>query len=245
MSEKKYYPALKTLEQLESEYLPPVSVYRFAQSIQSKIPKMREEIKDASMKDLKDFLETVRKYSIKMGEIAMRNAAAQQNIDDSILNSSTNHSSLDSSTQSSPSYSLNGNLLNNALSRNKITNTSGKSKKRKAPQPPDNTSLKDNKDDNFNNYSTSFDEETSATDIVDFSPVYRCLHIYSCLGDRDSFEQYYRGQRLQQSKLALQAPMNMHENIEGYKNYFCGIIGFFVIEGRMIFLKNLFKIINF
>ena len=237
MNEKKYYPALKTLEQLENEYLPQVSVYKFAQSIQSRIPKMREEIKDASMKDLKDFLETVRKYSVKMGEIAMRNAATQQNIDDSILNtSSTNHSSLESSTQSSPSYSSGGGGNANGLSRKSVTNTSGKSlssssnKKRKAPLPPANAlNNLENKDkdnltsDNFiDKYSASFDEE-SATDIVDFSPVYRCLHIYGCLGARENFEQYYRVQRQQQAKLALQAPMNMHENIDGYKNYFCGI----------------------
>lgn len=248
MEDKKYYPALKTLELLESEYLPQVSVYKFAQSIKSRIPTMREEIKEASMKDLTDFLEIVRKYSVKMGEIAMRNAATQQNIDDSILNitsssSSANHSSLDSSTQSSPSYSLNGNAGGGGLSRNKVTNTSAKSKKRKAPLPPasnyDTISLKD-KDDNLGleKYSTSFDEETSATDIVDFSPVYRCLHIYSCLGARDHFEKYYRGERQQQAKLALQAPMNMHENIEVYKNYFCGIIGFFVIEDHILTTGN-------
>ena len=251
MKEKKYYPALKTLEQLENEYLPQVAVYKFAQSIQSQIPKMRDEIKDASMKDLKDFLETVRKYSIKMGEIAMRNAATQQNIDDSILNtgSSGNHSSLESSTQSSPSYSSGGGSANNGgLSRKSITNTSGKSKKRKAPLPPSLSNYENSlKDANspfreptecLEKYSTSFDEETSATDIVDFSPVYRCLHIYGCLGAREHFEQYYRVQRQQQAKLALQAPMNMHENIDGYKNYFCGIIGFFVIEDHILTTGN-------
>ena len=35
---------------------------------------LRESIKDASMTDLKDFLENIRKYSPKMGEIAMRHA---------------------------------------------------------------------------------------------------------------------------------------------------------------------------
>jgi hypothetical protein len=36
---------------------------------------------------------------------------------------------------------------------------------------------------------------------VDFSPVYRCLHIYTVLGERDEFEKYYRKQRRQQSNL--------------------------------------------
>ena len=43
--------------------------------MREQIPKLRESIKDASMRDLKDFLENIRKYSSKMGEIAMRHAA--------------------------------------------------------------------------------------------------------------------------------------------------------------------------
>lgn len=36
------------------------------------IPKLREEIKDVSMSDLKDFLESIRKHSDKIGETAMK-----------------------------------------------------------------------------------------------------------------------------------------------------------------------------
>ena len=36
------------------------------------IPKLREEIKDVSMSDLKDFLESIRKHSDKIGENAMK-----------------------------------------------------------------------------------------------------------------------------------------------------------------------------
>lgn len=36
------------------------------------LPKLREEIKEISMSDLKDFLESIRKHSDKVGETAMR-----------------------------------------------------------------------------------------------------------------------------------------------------------------------------
>lgn len=36
------------------------------------IPKLREEIKEVSMSDLKDFLESIRKHSDKIGETAMK-----------------------------------------------------------------------------------------------------------------------------------------------------------------------------
>lgn len=36
------------------------------------LPRLREEIKEISMSDLKDFLESIRKHSDKVGETAMR-----------------------------------------------------------------------------------------------------------------------------------------------------------------------------
>ena len=46
--------------------------------------------------------------------------------------------------------------------------------------------------------------DLSAQDLVDFSPVYKCLHIYTVLGEREEFEKYYRKQRRQQATLTLQ-----------------------------------------
>uniref|UniRef100_A0A8C0XI07 Exocyst complex component n=1 Tax=Castor canadensis TaxID=51338 RepID=A0A8C0XI07_CASCN len=68
----RHYPALKTLEHLEHTYLPQVSHYRFCKVMLDNIPKLREEIKDVSMSDLKDFLESIRKHSDKIGETAMK-----------------------------------------------------------------------------------------------------------------------------------------------------------------------------
>lgn len=68
----RYYPALKTLEQLEHTYLPRVSKFRFAQRMLAAIPKVRDDIKEASMSDLKDFLESIRKHSERIGEVAMK-----------------------------------------------------------------------------------------------------------------------------------------------------------------------------
>jgi len=36
---------------------------------------LRENIKDASMSDLRDFLENIRKHSPKIGEVAMRHVS--------------------------------------------------------------------------------------------------------------------------------------------------------------------------
>merc|ERR550517_1582891 len=76
--------------------------------------------------------------------------------------------------------------------------------------------------------------EELVTLLVDFSPVYRCLHIYTVLGERETYERYYRKQRAQQSTLTLTPPNSMHEDIEGYRQYFHGIVGFFVCEDHIL-----------
>ncbi|XP_006815439.2 exocyst complex component 6B-like, partial [Saccoglossus kowalevskii] len=76
--------------------------------------------------------------------------------------------------------------------------------------------------------------EMNAQNMIDFAPVYRCLHIYSVLGSRETFETYYRSQRKKQAKLALQPPNNMYESLGGYMKYFHQILGFFVVEDHVL-----------
>ncbi|KAK2572792.1 Exocyst complex component 6 [Acropora cervicornis] len=75
------------------------------------------------------------------------------------------------------------------------------------------------------------DEELdkSPQDLVDFSPVYKCLYIFT--GERETFEIYYRKQRRKQARLALELSHGTRDgNLESYKAYFHQIVGFFVVE---------------
>ncbi|KTG42742.1 hypothetical protein cypCar_00011492, partial [Cyprinus carpio] len=72
MRAKRYYPALRTLEQLEESCLPQAGSYRFCGIMSENIPRLRTHIRDVSMSDLKDFLESIRKHSDKIGETAMK-----------------------------------------------------------------------------------------------------------------------------------------------------------------------------
>uniref|UniRef100_A0A8K9Y0I9 Exocyst complex component n=1 Tax=Oncorhynchus mykiss TaxID=8022 RepID=A0A8K9Y0I9_ONCMY len=80
LESKRYYAALKTMEQLEKVYIPRVSRYRFCQIMAENLPKLREDIKDISMSDLKDFLESIRKHSDKIGETAMKQKQAEYRV---------------------------------------------------------------------------------------------------------------------------------------------------------------------
>ncbi|XP_068114279.1 exocyst complex component 6 isoform X3 [Hyperolius riggenbachi] len=201
MSGKRYYSALKTMDQLEHLYLPKVSQYRFCQIMAENLPKLREEIKDISMSGLKDFLESIRKHSDKIGETAMKQAQQQKTFQ-SALHRQTNIA------YKKPMYIMNGHgtEYGNGL-KSKI-------------QTPEDEELEE--------------EVLSVQDLVDFTPVYRCLHIYTVLGDKEVFENYYRKQRKKQARLVLQPQSNMHETVEGYRKYFSQIVGFFVVEDHIL-----------
>nr|CAG4646059.1 EOG090X01NK [Macrothrix elegans] len=192
MKEKRYYPALKTLEQLEHTHLPSISQYRFSERMKKSLSQVRESIKEASMSDLRDFLESIRKYSPKIGEVAMRHTAEQLNID--------------------------------------IAASTSAIKRFMSPT----ASSEDFNSDSHSQSLYNVEEDLSAQDLVDFSPVYRCLHIHTVLDAKETYENYYRKQRKKQARLALQPPTNMHENIEGYRQYFHGIVGFFVVEDHVM-----------
>ncbi|XP_036764266.2 exocyst complex component 6B isoform X2 [Manis pentadactyla] len=208
MKTKRHYPALKTLEHLEHTYLPQVSHYRFCKVMVDNIPKLREEIKDVSMSDLKDFLESIRKHSDKIGETAMKQAQQQRNLDNIVLQQPRIGSKRKSKKDVYTIFDT------------EIESTSPKSE-----QDSGILDVEDEEDD---------EEVPGAQDLVDFSPVYRCLHIYSVLGARETFENYYRKQRRKQARLVLQPPSNMHETLDGYRKYFNQIVGFFVVEDHIL-----------
>ncbi|ELW66709.1 Exocyst complex component 6 [Tupaia chinensis] len=201
MSAKRYYSALKTMEQLENVYFPRVSQYRFCQLMIENLPKLREDIKEISMSDLKDFLESIRKHSDKIGETAMKQAQ-QQKI-----------------------FSVTLQKQNNVkFGKNMYINHD------RNPEERNETVSKHALEEEDENE----EEILTVQDLVDFSPVYRCLHIYSVLGDVETFENYYRKQRKKQARLVLQPQSSMHETVDGYRRYFTQIVGFFVVEDHIL-----------
>lgn len=176
VNEKRYYPALKTLEVLENEHLPKVFNYRFATTIKENIPKLKKEIK--SLEDFCEFLQKVRDYSPHIGERALRHTKETQKR--SLATVIEEHSA-----KICEEYSID-------------------------------------------------DDDLCAQDMIDFSPIYRCLHIYTVLNDKEYFAKYYQQQRRDQSKLVLQAPQAMHDNLEAYKKYIYSIVGFFVVEDHVM-----------
>ncbi|XP_029604049.1 exocyst complex component 6 [Salmo trutta] len=203
LESKRHYAALKTMEQLEKVFIPRVSRYRFCQIMADNLPKLREDIKDISMSDLKDFLESIRKHSDKIGETAMKQAQQHRTFNSVVQKQDSGMG------YTKPVYSLNGRT------------------------PTQHNGLAAAEEEGVEE-DQSEEEVLTAQDLVDFSPVYRCLHIYTVLGDRETFENYYRKQRRKQARLVLQPQSNMQETVEGYRRYFNQIVGFFLVEDHVL-----------
>ncbi|MEQ2232262.1 Exocyst complex component 6B, partial [Ilyodon furcidens] len=178
-----YYPALRTLEQLEHTCLPRAGQYRFCSIMSENIPKLRTHIRDTAMTQLRDFLESIRKHSDKIGETAIKQAQLQR--------------SLDSSVTLQPRALIGRRSRKEAAAAGTESGGQGDS-----PMSEQDSGILDVEDEEE-------EEVPGAQDLVDFSPVYRCLHIYTVLGLRDVFENYYRKQRRKQARLVLQPHSNM------------------------------------
>lgn len=130
------------------------------------------------MSDLHDFLENIRKYSPKIGEVAMRHVSCIELICLLSRKTSFNHLFL---------------ILKTFEELSNEAEIIGRKKKRV----------------HVNRQFENEEEELSAQDLMDFSPVYRCMHIYTVLKELETFKTYYRQQRQQQARLVLQPPINM------------------------------------
>uniref|UniRef100_A0A8C1NST1 Exocyst complex component n=1 Tax=Cyprinus carpio TaxID=7962 RepID=A0A8C1NST1_CYPCA len=202
MRAKRYYPALRTLEQLEESCLPQAGSYRFCTIMAENIPRLRTHIRDVSMSDLKDFLESIRKHSDKIGETAMKQAQVQIARDNAVT---------------SQQRSASGRRIRKEMCLGTKVDRNGSN-----PFSEKDSGILDVEDEEEN-------EIPGAQDLVDFSPVYRCLHIYTVLGARDTFENYYRKQRRKQARLVLQPHSNMVRPLTAFSHAF-----FFVVEDHIL-----------
>ncbi|CAG4975439.1 unnamed protein product [Colias eurytheme] len=176
---KRYYPALKTLEQLEHLQLPRAGAYAWCARIAAHVPQLRSAVKDASMADLRDFLETVRRMSPQVGAMALKQT-----------------------------QEMLGRSLENIVKNKKEMATSGSVNAENTAQCPH--------------------------ELVDFSPLYRCMHIHTVLGASAEFVQYYRAQRKQQASLVVIPQGNLHDSTQDMKNYLNAVLGFFILEEHLL-----------
>jgi len=216
MKEERYYAALKTLEQLETTYLPQVYPYRFCEIMKNDIPTIRDTIRQKSTLILNNFLENVRSKSKRIGMVAMKQVEKESCLDEKVKQDDE----IASSNSTSQASENEENLETDQSSNNPFL---------------DNDEQLSNKIENVDQQMnpSSDQQDLSASDIVDFSPVYKCLHIFGLINLRSWFEDYYRKQRRKQVELILESVSNLGA-VETYTKMFHEIVGFFVVEDHIL-----------
>ncbi|CAF1430077.1 unnamed protein product, partial [Rotaria sordida] len=184
MEEKKLYPALKLLEQLETKHLVLVKEHRWSELIQHNIAKFRNQIRNESHNELKNFLENVATHADKIGKSAFAQAAARLDID--------------------RRYYM-------------LEEDRRKDQQQQADGSTDLTLI------NMN-----------ITEIIDFSPIYKSLHINLFLNCKEEFSKHYQREKQKQAPVIMDVPPKMHESFDAFKKYLQRVTGFFIVEDHVM-----------
>ncbi|CAL2051197.1 unnamed protein product [Caenorhabditis brenneri] len=210
MSNKKYYQALKTLEELEHTHLALVEKYRFTQVLAKSMTPVRLEIKEKAYSEFKDFLENIKKVAGRIGKHASKDTAEQHSfgVTDAERARKIQEEARKNASNVEIEVSADGSIV----------------KKNVSPKRYPQVQLED-------------DEQVSAQDLIDFTPVHRCCQIFNVLGAKEEFEQYYRQQRREQCDLVIE-PSHKMNNFKHYVEYLDEIVGFFVVEDQILMTQS-------
>ena len=78
ISEKRYYRALRTIDEIQGNQLRNAQDFKFAQSIKDRLPIMKQDVKRLVLKEMKDWLSKVREDSKVVGSLAIQLGVARQ-----------------------------------------------------------------------------------------------------------------------------------------------------------------------
>eukprot|EP01119_Soliformovum_irregulare_P000298 TRINITY_DN10212_c0_g1_i2.p1 TRINITY_DN10212_c0_g1~~TRINITY_DN10212_c0_g1_i2.p1 ORF type:complete len:829 (+),score=293.22 TRINITY_DN10212_c0_g1_i2:114-2600(+) len=209
--QKDYFAALKILEQLELNYLPKVSSLKFAKFVEGAVPNMKEKVRKGAMADINDWLLHVRDLSPKIGKFAMDQMHAQFLQDEKLKFSNTETHDLIAAAEGQ---------LGNAGNKSNQSEV-------KSPTVPTAKNSQVESDQDITRQHLFKNKEYE----IDFTPLYRCLHVHKKLGLSEQFEAYYR-ENCQLRANGVLKPMEgmSFASIHGYQNYLYNIAGFFIVE---------------
>ncbi|CAB3400449.1 unnamed protein product [Caenorhabditis bovis] len=211
MTNRKYYQALKVLEELEHTHLALIEKYRFTQVLAKSMAPVRLEIKEKAYSEFKDFLENIKKVAGRIGKHASKCTAEQHSF---------------GVTDADKARKLQEEAKKNASNVEIEVSADGSLVKKNASPKK-----------SYSQERIDGDDQISAQDLIDFTPVHRCSQIFNVLGAKDEFEQYYRQQRKDQCDLVIE-PAHKMNTFKHYVEYLDEIVGFFVVEDHILLTES-------
>ncbi|CAF4385459.1 unnamed protein product, partial [Adineta steineri] len=72
------------------------------------------------------------------------------------------------------------------------------------------------------------------TELIDFSPIYKSLHINLFLNCKEEFSKHYQREKTKQAPVIMDVPPRMHESFDAFKKYLQRVTGFFIVEDHVM-----------
>lgn len=76
--------------------------------------------------------------------------------------------------------------------------------------------------------------EMNITDLIDFSPIYKSIHINLFLNCKEEFSKHYQREKQKQAPVILDISPKMHESFDAFKKYLQRVTGFFIVEDHVM-----------
>ena len=187
LAKKKYYGALRALDELQTVHLKEVTQFKIADMIQKSVPATQKLIAEAVMVDLNTWLYNIREAARFLGEVAFF------------------HTNL---------------RIERQRERVQKNPRLGKFKLNSAIEL-------------VSDETEEFDVLNNEEVVVDFDPLFECMHIHHALGQSDKFRGEYAATRRRQKELLLPNAISLEglsDEQNDLKGLLEGIAGFSIVE---------------
>lgn len=213
---KRFYPAIKILEQIQQVHLQNVVQYEWGRYLQRKIPMMKQGIKKRVLMDVSSWLLMIRNASGEVGRFSMAqtnatiekkeelNALRSKDVKeytDIVITKLRRGASIAPGARPPEAVAAAAEAEAGKSGKASSTNASkpkASSSGSQLPQHPTFVLLSDGSDIT----------EVSVFEVVNlnFAPLYQCSYIHEVLGEKEEFQKYYKESRKLQSNIVLQQP---------------------------------------
>jgi len=204
----KYYSALKIIQLIRHEHLENCRQFHFSKIMISKFANYKSEISKTSEKEFKNYLESVQSNSTAVGCQILKRYTDGPAVHVSNTRKRQIENEMPEADQRQGSSNPFGSEDEETKSEFSVATTT------------------------FGNH--HFDEDVSIQELIDFKPLYKCLHIHRLLGGNKSFITQYRLEREEQAALLFRIPKKRKKSNINFAQLFADfltqILGFFAVE---------------
>lgn len=210
---KRFYPAIKILEQIQQVHLQNVVQYEWGRYLQRKIPLMKLNIKKRVLTDVSSWLLMIRNASGEVGRFSMAqtNATIEKKEELNALRSKDvkEYTDIVITKRKRGASIAPGARPPEAVAAAEAAASASKPGKADSKPKTSPSGAQLSHHPTFTLLSDGSDiTEVSVFEVVNlnFAPLYQCSYIHEVLGEKEEFQKYYKESRKLQSNIVLQQP---------------------------------------